>query len=1196
VNRILDAAPLGTLVIRDGRIRYASAAAVRLLSYPEAELLGRPYTDFVAADRRAASLERHGRRLRGEPAPDEFETEVLRKDGTRIPVEVFVTRDDAELVVQLRDLSEPRVDRERLIGLARLGAEIQRERSAPAVFDLLRWGLDRIGVQPTLVSLDGDGLKVEWSMGDRRVLGAAEAGLGRPLSGMRARWSEAARTAWREGAAFVEDLPAEVEEFFGPELGPAARQTAEQLGFRQGIDIRIDQGGQPRFLLNVLSTWLRPRDLAAFRLFGAQVSAALDAGVAIADLSQRNAELAALNALAELAGRAHDLDTFLGAASGEVMRSLDCQRLALWLLTPGSAEAALAFEAGGGGSLRRLTLEGSPVSEVAASGAPAIRQPEDDPPALREELQALGLATRLLVPLKVRSAVLGVLAVGYAQPRPDQDCPLELLQAMGAHFAAAVENHRLLSDLRGRVSELILLNDLALATATLDPVLLFENALRRMMATLGADAGAAYLLEGGELHQSAVIGFGEEATSWSRKVRMDMAPLGQAVARLSPVQVPDTSAGGERSRWFREKEGIECALAVPLLVKDRALGAFLLARRRPQPFAPEEIQLLSAVGAQLAVAVENARLFEDTRRRAADLEAVNALALEVFGSPLGDPRPLLDATCRRLTQALAAQATVVFLVDEETQTLKGVAAHGQPLPPPGLDVKLRASGLAAEALRSQEPVRCVDTGADPYSPVGSPGHPRMSMLMLPLTSRRSTRGLVVVADAPGRIFTDGEVALAYALAGEAAMGLENAELYAQERQRAQELGMVLEVGRSLVSTLDLDAVLDAGVRNLARIVEATDAYLLLPDASGTRLEFRAVAGGHPELLGRSQPLDQPGVAPWVFLHQQPLLVDDGDNDPRVDREVQRVSRARAYLAVPLTVRGRAIGTAVIVEQRSARHFTQAETERATAIANQLAVAVENARLYADLRRSYADLARAQAQLVHRERLAALGELSAVVAHEVRNPLGVIFNSLGSLKRLLRPEGDAKLLLDIVGEESDRLNRIVGDLLDFARPQAPALRLERVDRVVDEAVASALAQRGGALKVAMTAEPGLPPIPLDARLFRQAMVNLALNAAQAMPHGGTLEVRLAASPAGGVEIAVKDAGPGIPPEVRHRIFEPFFTTKATGTGIGLAVVKRIVDEHHGEITVESAPGRGTTFLIKLPATTPDAGPAGGGSDG
>ena len=187
-------------------------------------------------------------------------------------------------------------------------------------------------------------------------------------------------------------------------------------------------------------------------------------------------------------------------------------------------------------------------------------------------------------------------------------------------------------------------------------------------------------------------------------------------------------------------------------------------------------------------------------------------------------------------------------------------------------------------------------------------------------------------------------------------------------------------------------------------------------------------------------------------------------------------------------------------------FREVELQLLSAVASQLGVAVENSRLFEDLTRSYADLGRAQKQLVHRERLAALGELSAVVAHEVRNPLGVIFNSLGSLHHLLRPEGDARLLLEVIQEEADRLNRIVGDLLDFARPAEPAIRAEPLDRLLEDSLVAALAQVEGAVEVHREYDPDLPPVPVDSHQIRQAVLNLAVNALQSMPRGGVLTVR------------------------------------------------------------------------------------------
>jgi signal transduction histidine kinase len=306
----------------------------------------------------------------------------------------------------------------------------------------------------------------------------------------------------------------------------------------------------------------------------------------------------------------------------------------------------------------------------------------------------------------------------------------------------------------------------------------------------------------------------------------------------------------------------------------------------------------------------------------------------------------------------------------------------------------------------------------------------------------------------------------------------------------------------------------------------------------------------------------------------------------VNARLRADTGARGYLGIPILVRERTIGAALIMDPRGPRRFTPAEVDRAAAIANQLAVAVENARLYEDLRRSYADLARAQQQVIQGERLAALGELSAVVAHEVRNPLGVIFNSLGSLRRLLRPAGDAKMLLDIVGEEADRLNRIVGDLLDFARPSTPQIRPEALERVVDEAVGVALAQNQGAIELDRQLDASAPLVPLDARLVRQAVVNVAVNAVQAMPRGGRMSVRTRHGQ-GAAIVEIEDSGPGIPDDVKARIFEPFFTTKASGTGLGLAVVKRIVEGHGGAVTVRSVPGAGTVFALRFPLSVDGA---------
>jgi signal transduction histidine kinase len=300
----------------------------------------------------------------------------------------------------------------------------------------------------------------------------------------------------------------------------------------------------------------------------------------------------------------------------------------------------------------------------------------------------------------------------------------------------------------------------------------------------------------------------------------------------------------------------------------------------------------------------------------------------------------------------------------------------------------------------------------------------------------------------------------------------------------------------------------------------------------------------------------------------------------------------AYLAIIPLVRDGVVLGILTLGRQAPRGYVEADLRLGEILGAQMLALLERARLsdetnrlYGDLKRSYDQLARTQAELVRHERLAALGELAAVMAHEVRNPLGVIFNSLTTLKRLLKPTGDSEMLLNMVGEEADRLNRIVGDLLDFVRPFDLAKKPIAIEPVVTGAVHAAAQSLASAnVRVATEFPRELPPFPADAHLLKQALVNLVVNAVQAMPRGGVVVVRARMEPrpeGAWLRIEVQDDGVGLTPRAAEKMFQPFFTTKATGTGLGLAVVKRIVDGHQGEITATANEGRGTTFTVRLP---------------
>ncbi len=224
----------------------------------------------------------------------------------------------------------------------------------------------------------------------------------------------------------------------------------------------------------------------------------------------------------------------------------------------------------------------------------------------------------------------------------------------------------------------------------------------------------------------------------------------------------------------------------------------------------------------------------------------------------------------------------------------------------------------------------------------------------------------------------------------------------------------------------------------------------------------------------------------------------------------------------------------------------------------------------------------EAQLHQAERLAALGEMTAGVAHEIRNPLGIISSTAELLhQRLSRYEPDSRLARIIV-EEATRLNNKVTEFLDFARPRLPHLQPVDLEKVLERSL-EFLEPEIQRLHIRVTRHyrmNGRPQVA-DPELLHQAFLNILINALQAMPQGGELRVALAPDADGGSRIRVEDTGGGIEPEILKKIFNPFFTTKEKGSGLGLPIVKSIVDSHQGEIRVESQPGRGTAVTIHLP---------------
>lgn len=261
----------------------------------------------------------------------------------------------------------------------------------------------------------------------------------------------------------------------------------------------------------------------------------------------------------------------------------------------------------------------------------------------------------------------------------------------------------------------------------------------------------------------------------------------------------------------------------------------------------------------------------------------------------------------------------------------------------------------------------------------------------------------------------------------------------------------------------------------------------------------------------------------------------------------------------------------------------------TVVASTLALADRQVRVASDLseksrhlEEAHAALAQAQTRRGRQEPLAALGELSAVVAHEVRNPLAIVKNAVSSLRRQLEPE-DRETLLQIIGEEAGRLSRLVRDLLAFARPRAAAETAIEVSTLVHRAVRDATRGEAALIRRVRVEITGTTALVGDPELLRLALANVVENALHATEGGGTVEIRSRDVPGGAraVELAVRDDGHGMPGSVAEKARDPFFTTRPTGTGLGLAIVERVMKSHGGQLSIESEVGRGSTVALRLP---------------
>jgi signal transduction histidine kinase/putative methionine-R-sulfoxide reductase with GAF domain len=757
--------------------------------------------------------------------------------------------------------------------------------------------------------------------------------------------------------------------------------------------------------------------------------------------------------------------------------------------------------------------------------------------------------------------------------------------SIGEERAEAPRSGRNSSSLRARLEE----RERTLAAIQAVVALGLENDLGRLSNAL---AGIACEATGSSMGGIFVIAHGraELALAGTHGPVGDYAAAHGWIALDSPPGVVATTL---RERTLRLPEdfsaeqqavvaaaNLRAVVLLPLTVEGRPIGT--LALGRGSTYTEVDLEPARALAGHFATQLERVRLHADSTRRLR-LLSVHA-ELSRIGTVAGDVTSLVQGILELAVTALDVSGASLHFVQGDHLTMAHLTNRPPPRSRPPDDIPLTPEFLNGRAALER---RTVVAGPGAWPSGGNDIALRAGMkrgAATPLVSQGEVIGVLGVYRDKERGFDEDEIALLESCAAHAAAVIDHVRLFEQQRRSVEELKLLFDVGQAITSSLDLEQTLEAAATSITRMTGATCTFVSLLESGGVVL--RGVACSDPALRADYRQVRLTTTEPslsWTALQTgKPAQIADALHEPGGSHKLISRYGHCSLLAVPMSVHDEPLGVIVISDSRGPHPWTEGQVERACLVAHQVAVAVSHARLFADLSRSYEELARAQAELVRRERLAAIGELAAAVAHEVRNPLGAIFNSVGPLRRMLQGQRDPAQLLDIVAEECERLNQIVGDLLDFARPSEPSFSPTAVGSLISSVVEAAAASATSAgVQIATHVPADLPPPALDARLMRQALLNLVINAVQASPRGEQVRIGVAHEAGDVLRIEVEDAGAGVAPQVAARMFEPFFTTKAAGTGLGLTIVKRIVEAHHGSISCEPGPARGAHFVLRLP---------------
>jgi two-component system, NtrC family, sensor kinase len=788
-----------------------------------------------------------------------------------------------------------------------------------------------------------------------------------------------------------------------------------------------------------------------------------------------------------------------------------------------------------------------------------------------------------------------------------------------------------------------------ISRSTFDLQTVLDTLVESAAKLCAADLGLIFQQDGDVLRLVANCGVSREAERYWLEHPVPVgrgSASGRALLEGRAIHIPDVLADPEyRATRYQELAGYRSTLGVPLLRDGTKIGVFGLGRREPNPFTERQIELVTTFADQAVIAIENARLFDEVQARTRELsEALiyqtgSANILRVIASSPTDVAPVLKSIVESACELCEAYDAVVMLRDDDELSL---GAHHGPIPMSQQRWSNDRTSISGRAMADRRPVHVQDVLSDEGVDFAiaremSRVDGCRTLLGAPLLREGESIGAIVLRRTEVSPFSDKQINLLQTFGDQAVIAIENARLFDEVQAKTRDLEESLQQQTATADVLkvinrsafDLEAVFNAVSKSAMELCAADAAGLFL--CEGDVLRARGVWGMNDEFtkLLRDNPVRinmESHMGRAVLTGRVANIADFAQSSTKL-RKFYDFRPFNSFLAVPLMRDAQALGVFTI-NRDEAGGFTDREVQLVKTFADQAAIAVENARLFdevqaktRELSKSLDDLRAAQDRLVQTEKLASLGQLTAGIAHEIKNPLNFVnnFSALsveltdelnGVLKKAalansVRAEVDEltdmlKGNLDKVVQHGKRADSIVRNMLLHSRSGSGEHRAVEINGIVEESLNLAYhGARAEGRDFNITLERDFDPAVGFADIYPQEITRVLLNllsngfyaATKHAAAAGGFEPKLEAATrdlGDNVEIRIRDNGMGIPSEVREMIFNPFFTTKPAGEGTGLGLSMShdiVVKQHGGKIDVVTEPGSFTEFIITLPRVMP-----------